>query len=59
MRMTQGFLGKRFGYGDVRIKIPMIENEVVMNDIENPVAQLAEVQKRVGERGANSQSLIT
>lgn len=58
IRMTQGFLGKRFGYGDVRITIPKIDGEVVMSDIENPVAQLAEVQKRMGERSGGAHSLI-
>jgi membrane protein YdbS with pleckstrin-like domain len=58
LRMTQGFLGKRFGYGDVRISIPKLDNEVVMNDIENPVEQLAEVQKRMGERSGGTHSLI-
>ncbi len=58
LRTTQGFLGKRFGYGDVRISIPKLENEVVMNDIENPVEQLAEVQKRMGERSGGTHSLI-
>jgi membrane protein YdbS with pleckstrin-like domain len=58
IRMTQGFLGKRFGYGDVRLTIPKLDGEVVMNDIENPVEQLAEVQKRMGERSGGTHSLI-
>lgn len=59
LRMTQGFLGKRFGYGDVRISIPKLENEVVMNDIEQPLEQLAEVQKRIGEKTSAHSSLVT
>lgn len=59
LRMTQGFLGKQFGYGDVHISIPKLEHDVVMNDIERPLEQLAEIQSRVGERGSGTHSLIT
>lgn len=59
IRMTQGFLGKRFGYGDVRLTIPKLDGEVVMNDIENPLVQLAEVQKRIGEKTTAHSSLVT
>ncbi len=50
IRMTQGFLGKQFGYGDIRVTIPKLEHEVVMNDIEHPVEQLEEIQRRMGGR---------
>jgi hypothetical protein len=59
LRMTQGFLGKRFGYGDVRLTIPKLDGEVVMNDIEDPLVQLEEVQKRIGEKTTAHSSLVT
>lgn len=52
IRMTQGFLGKQFGYGDVRVTIPKLDHELVMNDIENPTIQLAEIRKRIDERSS-------
>lgn len=59
IRMTQGFLGKRFGYGDVRLTIPKLDGEVIMNDIEDPLTQLEEVQKRIGEKTSAHSSLVT
>jgi len=61
LRMTQGFLGKRYGYGDVHLTIPKIEGEVVMNDIENPLIQLAEIQKHMANKNqyAVTSGLIT
>lgn len=50
IRMTQGFLGKQFGYGDIRVTIPKIEQEVVLNDIEHPIEQLEGIQRRMGGR---------
>lgn len=55
-RMTQGFLGKQFGYGDVRITIPSIDHEIVMNDIENPTQQLTGLQQRINERSHSNNS---
>ncbi len=59
LKMTQGFLGKRYGYGDVHITIPKLEGDVIMNDIERPLEQLQEVQKRIGERQTGNDTLIT
>ena len=59
LKMTQGFLGKRYGFGDVHIAIPKLEGEVVMNDIDHPLEQLQEVQKRIGERTTGQDTLIT
>ncbi len=59
LKMTQGFLGKRYGYGDVHITIPKLDGEVIMNDIDHPLEQLQEVQKRIGERTTGQDTLIT
>ena len=58
LRMTQGFWGKRFGYGDVRITIPKIDQEVILYDIEEPAKQLAELQARLNERSVGAHALI-
>lgn len=50
VRMTQGFFGKRYGYGDVYITIPKIQNSIVLNDVEDPLNQMMEIQKRLNER---------
>ncbi len=59
LKMTQGILGKRYGFGDVHITIPKLDGEVVMNDIDHPLEQLKEVQRRIGERSSGSGTLIT
>lgn len=60
IRMTQGFLGKQFNYGDIRLTIPKLDRELVMNDIEDPAGQLREIRRRMDERAraANSAALI-
>lgn len=58
IRMTQGYFGKQFGYGDVHLSIPKLEHDVVMNDIEHPLEQLAEVQRRIGQRSSDTHSLV-
>lgn len=58
MRMTQGLLGKRFGYGDVLLSIPKLDKEVVMSDIDHPAEQLAEVQRRLAERSISHDALV-
>lgn len=47
LSMAQGMLGKMFGYGDIHLTIPKLDTPVVMNDIEEPEKQLAEIQKRL------------
>lgn len=47
LRFSQGYWGKKFGYGDVRVTIPKIETEIVMNDIDMPEQQLAGLQRRI------------
>ena len=50
IRMTQGFLGKQFGYGDIRITMPKLDRELVMNDIDDPPGQLQEIRRRMDDR---------
>lgn len=60
IRMTQGFLGKQFNYGDIRLTIPKLDRELVMNDIEDPAGQLREIRRRMDERSraANTAAMI-
>ena len=57
-RMVQGFWGKRFGFGDVYISIPKMENGVILRDIADPTVQLSGIQKKMEERSAGAGSLI-
>lgn len=57
-KMTQGYLGKKYGYGNVYLRIPKLEYDVVLKDIDNPEALLAKVQERVNKKGTQSHSLI-
>lgn len=59
IKMTQGFWGKKYNYGDVHLNIPKLDKELVMYDIERPIEQLQEVQKRINERSNNSATLVT
>lgn len=58
VQMTQGILGKRFGYGDIHLTIPKLDREVILNDIENPITQIAVIQKRLGERRGGSAMIV-
>lgn len=58
VRMTQGLLGKKFGYGDVWLTIPKLDKEVVMNDIDHPSEQLAEIQGRLAARAVSTDALL-
>ena len=58
IRMTQGLLGKHYGYGDVLLTIPKLDKEVVMSDIDHPSEQLAEVQQRLAARTVSADALV-
>lgn len=58
LRSTQGFWGKRFNYGDIRIAIPKLDKEVVLKGILNPSDVLSKIQSQINERGANTHALI-
>jgi hypothetical protein len=58
IRMVQGYWGKRFGFGDVYITIPKMENDVVLRDVVDPAGQLSGIQARMAERASASSSLI-
>ncbi len=50
IRMTQGYFGKRFGYGDIRLMIPKHDRDVVLTDIQNPVRQMELIQRHMSKR---------
>ncbi len=56
--MEQGYLGKRNGYGDIIMAMPKVEEDIVLKDIDNPVAQLAEIQDKISEFGSSTHALI-
>lgn len=59
LRMTQNFLGRQFGYGDIRISMPKLDYDVVLYDIDHPTEQILEIQKRIRDHSGGSQSLIS
>lgn len=58
IRMVQGYWGKKFGFGDIYLTIPKIDNEVILRDIENPQQQILDLQTSIAKRGGGTQSLI-
>ncbi len=58
LRMRQSMLGKMFGYGDILLTIPKIDYEIVMNDIEEPDKQIAEIQRHLSSSSDRASSYI-
>lgn len=56
VRMTQGFLGKQFGYGNLHITIPDLKEELVMRDVEDPKRQMRDLRARIEERSRRAGS---
>lgn len=59
VKMTQGYWGKKYDYGNVRLTIPKLDKDIVMYDIEHPLDQLAAVQKQIDKKSSSSNSLVT
>jgi uncharacterized membrane protein YdbT with pleckstrin-like domain len=59
LRMTQGYFGKKYNFGDIRISIPKLDKEVVLRDIDAPSKQLEDIQNRINKRGAGTHNLVT
>lgn len=61
VRMTQDYLGKKYGYGNVHINIPKLDKEIVLKDVDHPNEQLAALQANIKTRdnAAATQSLIS
>ena len=54
VRMTQDYLGKRYGFGDVHIVIPKLDKELILKDIEQPDKQLNSLQANIEARGSTA-----
>ncbi|MBP9820846.1 PH domain-containing protein [Candidatus Saccharibacteria bacterium] len=54
VRMTQDYLGKRYGFGDVHIVIPKLDKELVLKDIDRPDQQLNSLQANIEARGSTA-----
>ncbi len=59
VRMSQGYFGKKYNYGDIYLTIPKLDKEVVLKDIDNPDEPLSHVQKAVSTKSAASQALVS
>lgn len=57
--MTQGYLGKKYGYGDIVLVIPKLDGEVKLKDLSVPKTQLEELQSQLKHRVTRRQTLVT
>lgn len=56
--INQGFYAKEKAYGDIKLKIPKLDNDVVLKDVNNPVEILQDIQNRINARPANVEALV-
>lgn len=60
IRLTQGVMGRQYGYGNIYLTIPKIDNEVVLKDIKQPVKQLSDIREHMQKpTSLKTTSLIT
>jgi membrane protein YdbS with pleckstrin-like domain len=59
VRVSQGWLAKRYGYGTVHFTIPKLDKEEAIADVSSPDGLIARIQSRLAEKGAATQTLIT
>ncbi len=56
--INQGYYAKEKSYGDIKLKIPKLDNDVVLKDVNNPVEILQDIQQRINARPANVEALV-
>lgn len=56
--INQGYFAKEKSYGDIKLKIPKLENDVVLKDVNNPTEILRDIQRRVNSKPANVEALV-
>ena len=56
--INQGFFAKEKSYGDIKLKIPKLDNDVVLKDVNNPSGVLQDIQHRINARPANVEALV-
>lgn len=56
--INQGFYAKEKSYGDIKLKIPKIDKDVVLKDVNNPEKTLHDIQIRINARPANVEALV-
>jgi len=56
--INQGLYAKEKKYGDIKLKIPKIDNDVVLKDVNDPEKALHDIQIRINARPANVEALV-
>lgn len=58
---TQGYVAKRYGYGDMNVMIPKLDGQpqLVLKDIINPTQQLPVLKARIKSKSGNRRELVT
>lgn len=56
--LQQTHFGQKYGYGDIILTIPKLENDVVLGNIDLPTKSMDYIQKRIAGLRQNTQSLI-
>ncbi len=57
--LTQGYLGKKFDYGDIVLAIPKLENQVKLTNLASPKQQLEVLQSQLKHKSPKRQTLVT
>lgn len=57
--IQQSFMGKRGGYGDIILKVPSVEGDVILKDIDQPSGLLEKVHKKLANSTVNPNALLS
>lgn len=56
---NQNYFGRKYGYGDMHITIPKLEEKLILKDIDSPGNQLPFLQERIRNKTGINRSLVT
>lgn len=57
--IRQSFMGKKGGYGDIIMKVPSVEGDVELKDIDQPSGLLEKVHKKLTNNSVNPSGLLS
>lgn len=56
---NQNYFGKKYGYGDMHITIPKLEQKLILKDIEDPGDKLPYLQQHIKNKAGVNNVLVT
>lgn len=57
---NQNIFGRKYGYGDMHITIPKLDQKLILKDVDRPGAQLPFLQDRIKQKvGIHHNTLVT